>query len=229
MPLTQTLTALAALAFLVFFTHLIEVLPPILRATHESFRGLVLAQFVTSALAMLPTAIVFGFNFPAVALLIVGRQASSGSAAGAVGRAYAWNTLGAIVGAIATGFWLLPRLGSFHLLAVTAGANLVLAAVLSLESAPRNAWKMIACAVNVALLIAAGFIGFSNYFYDPAVAAFNTVMYWNLYDRPLTYARKRAPGGRRVFRRRPEFHDLRGEDRRLYFPANQRKSGRLES
>ena len=76
---TQTLTALAALAFLVFFTHLIEVLPPILRATHESFRGLVLAQFVTSALAMLPTAIVFGFNFPAVVLLIAGPQ--SGRAA----------------------------------------------------------------------------------------------------------------------------------------------------
>jgi spermidine synthase len=50
---TQMLTALGALAFLVFFTRLIEILPPILRATHESFSGLVLAQFVTSALAML--------------------------------------------------------------------------------------------------------------------------------------------------------------------------------
>ena len=76
---TQTLTALAALAFLVYFSNLIEVLPPILRATHESFRGLVLGQFVSSALAMLPTAIVFGFNFPAAALLIVGRQTSSDS------------------------------------------------------------------------------------------------------------------------------------------------------
>ena len=130
---TQTLTALAALAFLVFFTHLIEVLPPILRATHESFRGLVLAQFVTSALAMLPTAVVFGFNFPAVVLLIAGPQPPRAREPAAVGRAYAWNTLGAIVGAIAAGFWLLPRLGSFHLLAATAGANLVLAAVLSLE------------------------------------------------------------------------------------------------
>ena len=183
---TQTLTALAALAFLVFFTRLIDVLPPILRATHESFRGLVLAQFVTSALAMLPTAVVFGFNFPAATLLIVRRQTSSASGAGMVGHAYAWNTLGAIVGAIAAGFWLLPRLGSFHLLAATAGANLVLAAVLSMESAPRRAWKMIACAVNLVLLLAAAFIGFSNYFYDPAVAAFNTVMYWDLYDRPLT-------------------------------------------
>ncbi len=182
--LTQTFTAAAALAFLIFFPRLIEVLPPILRATHESFRGLVLAQFAASALAMLPAAIVFGFNFPAVTLLIAGRQSSSGSGnAGAVGRAYAWNTLGAIVGATATGFWLMPRLGSFHLLAATAAANLVLAAVLSVASTPR---RMIAFAANAVLLIVVALIGFSNYFYDPAVASFNTVMYWNLYDRPLT-------------------------------------------
>jgi spermidine synthase len=184
---TQTLTALAALAFLVFFSRLIEVLPPILRATHESFRGLVLAQFVTSALAMLPTAVVFGFNFPAVVVLIAGpRSEIENSASAAVGRAYAWNTLGAIVGAVAAGFWLMPRLGSFHLLAATACLNLLLAAVISFASAQRLSWKISAVAVNLLFLIGAAFVGFSNYFYDPAVASFNTVMYWNLYDRPLT-------------------------------------------
>ncbi|HEX3375393.1 MAG TPA: fused MFS/spermidine synthase [Candidatus Acidoferrales bacterium] len=186
--ITQTLTALAALVFLVFFTHLIEVLPPILRATHESFRGLVLAQFAASALAMLPTAIVFGFNFPAVVLLIARPKSQGQSNAGAViGRAYAWNTLGAIVGAIAAGFWLMPRLGSFHLLAVTAILNLILAAALSWKSAWRlSTWKIPALAGNILLMVTAIFVGFSNYFYDPAVASFNTLMYWNLYDRPLT-------------------------------------------
>jgi spermidine synthase len=184
---TQTLTALAALAFLVFFTRLIEVLPPILRATHESFRGLVLAQFVTSALAMLPTATVFGFNFPAVVVLIAGPRSANGTGAGAaVGRAYAWNTLGAIVGAIAAGFWLMPRLGSFHLLAATAGVNLALAAAISFAYAKRLPWKILAVAGNLLLIVLTAFVGFSNYFYDPAVASFNTVMYWNLYDRPLT-------------------------------------------
>ncbi len=185
--LTQTLTALFALAFLVFFTHLIEVLPPILRATHESFRGLVLAQLVTCALAMLPTAVAFGFNFPAVVVLIAGsRPAEENGAGAAVGRAYAWNTLGAIVGAMAAGFWLMPRLGSFHLLAATACVNLALAALISLATAQRQPWKILAAAGNLLALVAANFIGFSNYFYDPAVASFNTLMYWNLYDRPLT-------------------------------------------
>ena len=184
---TQTFTAVAAMAFLILFPRMIQVLPPILRATHESFRGLVLAQFATSAIAMLPAAIVFGFNFPAVALLIAKSQSAAISGAGtgenAVGRAYAWNTLGAIAGAVATGFWLLPRLGSFHLLAATAAANLLLAAVLSITSIPR---RVISFAGNVVLLIAVSVIGFSHYFYDPAMAAFNTVLYWNLYDRPLT-------------------------------------------
>ena len=185
--LTQTLTALTALAFLICFPYLIEVLPPILRATHESFRGLIFGQFAASALAMLPAAVVFGFNFPAVVLLIAKPESNStrdpGSRRNAVGRAYAWNTLGAILGATATGFWLLPRLGSFHLLAATAAVNLVLAAVISAAAVPR---RSLAFTVNVILLIAVGFIGLSSYFYDPAVAAFNTVMYWNLYDRPLT-------------------------------------------
>src|SRR5882672_7363128 len=158
--LTQTFTALAALAFLIFFPRVIDVLPPILRATHESFRGLVLAQFATSALAMLPAAIVFGFNFPAVTLLIAGPQSASTSGHGAaVGRAYGWNTLGAILGATATGFWLLPRLGSFHLLAATAAANLLLAAVLSVASLPR---RMFSFAANVGLGIVVAFFEFSD-------------------------------------------------------------------
>ena len=184
---TQTLTAIAALTFLVFFTRLIEVLPPILRATHESFSGLVLAQFVTSALAMLPTAVIFGFNFPAVVVLIAGRRSDAAAGMGAaVGRAYAWNTLGAIVGAIAAGFWLMPRFGSFHLLAATAGVNVALAAAISFASARRQSWKTLAVTMNLLLLAASAFVGFSNYFNDPAVASFNTMMYWNLYDRPLT-------------------------------------------
>jgi spermidine synthase len=187
---TQTLTAVAALAFLIFFTRLIEVLPPILRATHESFAGLVLAQFVTSALAMLPAAVVFGFNFPAVVVLIArprsGTNASETDSGAAVGSAYAWNTLGAIAGAIAAGFWLLPRLGSFHLLALTAAVNLGLAVAISFRAAQRVAIKVFAVSANLILIGAAGFIGYSAYFNDPAVASFNTVMYWNLYDRPLT-------------------------------------------
>jgi len=126
------------------------VVPPLLRATHQTFGGLVLAQFVTSALAMLPVAIVFGFNFPAVTLLIARHTESSRGHAAAVGRAYAANTLGAIVGATATGFWLVPRLGSFRVVALAAMVNLLLAAILEMRSTPR---RLAAAAADLALLV----------------------------------------------------------------------------
>jgi spermidine synthase len=180
--LTQMLTAVASIACLVSFPFLPQLLPTILRATHESFRGLLLAQFAISALAMLPVAILFGFNFPVVTLLIAGSSGHEASASRTVGRAYAWNTLGAIVGALAAGFWLLPALGSFRLLAATAAANLVLATLLYAMAAPR---RVLASALNVALLVAVAFVGFSPYFYDPAMAAFSTALYWKI-DRPLS-------------------------------------------
>ncbi len=178
---TQTFIAVTALGVLILFPHVPEVLPPILRATNRSFQGLVLAQFLASALVMLPTAVIFGFNFPAVIALVAGRQNSSSSVA--VGRAYAWNTLGAIIGAIASGFWLLPLLGAFHLLAAAAAVNIVLAAILSTAVLPR---RVVAMAFNLALLLLAAFVAFSHYFYDPAVATFNPVLYGSLYNPALS-------------------------------------------
>jgi len=185
--LTQTLTALASLVCLVAFPFLPELLPRILRATHASFRGLVLAQFGVSALSMLPVAIVFGFNFPVVTLLVAGPSGSETYPSSTVGRTYAWNTLGAIVGAVTAGFWLLPALGSFHLLAAAAAANLVLATLLYATSVPR---RILASALNVVLLFGVAFVGFSPYFYDPAMAVYSTMLYWNV-DRPLS-ARENA-------------------------------------
>ncbi|MGH9580193.1 MAG: fused MFS/spermidine synthase, partial [Terriglobales bacterium] len=146
---TQTWTAVAALLFLVFFQQLPNVVPPILRATNESFGGLVLAQFATSALAMLPAAVVFGFNFPAVVVLIAGSRREGAHYAAAVGRAYAANTFGAIVAAVIAGFWLVPRLGAFRVVALLAGVNLLLALALEFRSSGR---RLTALAVNCALL-----------------------------------------------------------------------------
>src|SRR5262249_25965115 len=149
---TQTLTAVAALLFLIFFQQLPRVVPPLLRATHQSFGGLVLAQFVTSALAMLPAAALFGFNFPLVALLTSGGDSTDTGHARGVGRAYAANTLGAIVGALATGFWLIPGLGSFRVVALAAGVNLLVAlAVMARTDAPERQLAR-AVAINIALL-----------------------------------------------------------------------------
>lgn len=185
---TQTLTALAATAFLIFFQKLPEIVPPILRATGESFAGLILAQFVTSAAAMLPAAVVFGFNFPVVTVLIAGRPETSGRYAAAVGKAYAANTLGAIAGAVSAGFWLVPRMGAFRTVALAAAANLVLAAVLHLrrpESSGRRRFVLVVPAVLLVVVLGGAF---SGAFYNRALAMFGTVLYWDYYNTRMTLA-----------------------------------------
>jgi spermidine synthase len=173
---TQTYTGLAALIFLALFQHIPAVVPPILRATHESFGGLILAQFVTSALAMLPAAIIFGFNFPAVVLLLTGGARSESGYSAVVGRAYAANTFGAIAGAIITGFWLIPAVGSFRVVALIAAINLLLAVAVELSATPPRARAL---ALNAVLLLLVAFAGLSSVFYNRALTSFSTVLYFN--------------------------------------------------
>ena len=180
--LTQTLTGIASLICLAFFPRMPELMPAILRATQESFRASIAAQFAISALAMLPAAILFGFNFPVATLLIAGQGAGESGASAGVGRAYGWSTFGGIIGALVAGFWLLPLLGAFHLIAAAVAANLVLAAVLFGTAAPR---RMAASVANLGIVLVAGFVALSPYFYDPAVASFSTILNWNSMG-PLT-------------------------------------------
>ncbi|MFY9528809.1 MAG: fused MFS/spermidine synthase [Candidatus Acidiferrales bacterium] len=182
---TQTLTAAAALVFLVSLPRFPEVISGVLRSTHPSFHGLILAQCFTSAFAMIPAAFVFGFNFPLVTALVAGsREAALGESA-AVGRAYAANTFGAIAGAMMAGFWLLPQIGAFRLAALTAAVNLVLAVVLSFRSNKRLA---LALAINFALAAGMVFVVVSGAFYDRALATFGAELYSFMHTKALTIA-----------------------------------------
>lgn len=179
----QTMTAFAALLFLVFFRELPRIIPPILRATNQSFGGLVLAQFVTSFLAMMPAAVLLGFTFPAVVVLVAQNRPEEGHPAAAVGRACAANTTGAIAGAIVAGFFLIPRFGSFRVVALAALLNLLLAAALELWAV--REWNK-AQVANAALLGCTILAGWSSVFYDRALASFGTVLYWNSHSSRLT-------------------------------------------
>jgi spermidine synthase len=139
----------------------IAVLASLTRSlTLFGFGGLVLGWTVTAVLVVFPAAFVSGVQFPLLLALLgrggdhVGRQ---------VGLAYAWNTVGSIVGSLAGGFGLLPLLtapGVWRLV----GAVLVLlglAAVgLSLReeraSLPRQAFTVLAAALTAVLLSAEG-------------------------------------------------------------------------
>jgi spermidine synthase len=181
--LTQTCTGMAATGSLVLFHWIPRIVPGVLRATNNSFPGLILAQFATSALTVLPIAIVFGYNFPAVVVLLGGTRASTASHSSLVGKAYAANTAGAIVGSIAAGFWLLPWLGSFRAIAATAAINLFLALALELRAVPRRRALQMA---NVALVVIAIAVGCSSFFYNRALLSLSAVLYGNSYQGRLT-------------------------------------------
>ena len=180
---TQAAITLAALVFLVSFRLLPNLIPPVLRFTHSSFGGLLLVQALLSAVAMLPAAILFGFNFPVVVILIAGSPGEQGHTSAAVGRAYAANTFGAIAAALVTGFLLLPRIGSFRVVAVTAAINLLLAAALELHSPTR---RIPALAVHAVLLAAVILAGWSPLFYSRALASYGAVLYGNYHESRLT-------------------------------------------
>ncbi len=187
---TQTWTAVAALSSLALFHWTPAIIPPLLRATHNSFGGLLFAQFLTSALAVLPVATVFGFNFPAVILLVANnaqetsdvRYGDGGqSNSSQVGRAYAANTAGAIIGCLLTGFYLVPRLGPFRTIVVAAAANLLLALALELRQAqPKR--KLLPLLSNAVLVALAILMSRASFFNNPSLLSLSAVLYGNSYQ-----------------------------------------------
>jgi len=179
---TQSGIAVFALCFLVLFRELPAIIPAILRSTNNSFAGILVAQFATCALAMLPVAILFGVAFPLVVSLAAG-NASAENAGSSVGRAYAANTAGAIAGALLTGFLLLPAVGSFRLIVLLAAGNALLAVGLVVSQERRN-WP--AVAANAAIVLVLIFVVWSNSFYSRTFAGFGALLYGNFHDQRLT-------------------------------------------
>lgn len=94
------------------------------QSAHEVPAALALARFTFSLAALLVPATLMGATLP-----ILGRAvARSDRAGGAVGLLYALNTLGAVAGAAASGFVLIPALGVRATIAVGAAINLAIAA-----------------------------------------------------------------------------------------------------
>jgi spermidine synthase len=181
---TQTLTAAAALFFLLSLSQLPELVIAVLRATGNSFNGLLLAQCLASAAAMQPVTIVFGFNFPLAVALIAEPRTQGGRESAAVGRAYAANTIGAIAGTVLAGFWLLPLVGGFRLVAITAAINLLLAFALSAREKIGTTWTGVRLAIAASLILVAA----SGTFYNRALATFGAELYYPMHSKGLTPA-----------------------------------------
>jgi len=189
--LTQILTALAALGFLIFYRELPAIVVAVLNWPYdrlpawftgflglhtESFAALALAQFATSAAAMLPAATIFGFNFPLATVLIARRPGEERDSGAAVGKAYAANTLGAIAGAVLSGFFLIPRAGGFRVVGLMALANVLVALALLARAEGR---KLVPLAGTLALGGAIAAAMASGRLNNPAIATFAPFLYYD--------------------------------------------------
>jgi len=109
--------------------------------------GAPLAGAGVAAAALLPITLCIGTTFPFAVRLLA---CSPEQAAAATARVYAWNTVGAIVGALSAGFLMLPRLGFAGTVIAGVAANLALATVAALAIQPR---RKVVAAVAVAAAV----------------------------------------------------------------------------
>jgi spermidine synthase len=109
-----------------------------------------LASAALAASILLPITLFIGATFPFAVRILAG---SPEQASRATARVYAWNTVGAIAGALGTGFELLPRLGFEGTVNVCVAASLALAVFAALVSSPRRKrLAAVTAAAGVALL-----------------------------------------------------------------------------
>jgi spermidine synthase len=123
-------------------------LPDLLREL-VSGEDLLASGAVVSALTLLPGAVAIGATFP-FAVRVVARGA--GSAASASARVFAWNTAGAILGALAAGYLVLPALRFAGTAAAAAAVSLTLAAAAAWTPGPKRRGPALAAAAGLLVL-----------------------------------------------------------------------------
>lgn len=149
-------------------------------------------RFVCAFSMLIVPAILLGLSFP----LLLNLCADSADRAGSnVGSVYAANTFGAILGAILTGFLLIPTIGSQGTLRSLATLNVFLALTFSLLLVPARSWVKPAMATAGAALVALGWFAVGNW--NPKSVCNGAYVYFRpawVANRVL-YQREDAAGG----------------------------------
>ena len=180
---SQTCIGVIALVSLILFRWTPSLIPLLIRHGHQAFGGFLLAEAVISVLTVLPVAAVFGFHFPAVLVLLGASSDANPNKGTIIGNACAANTIGAIAGALLTGFVLVPMVGSFKVIAATAAVNILLALALNWSSLHRPLQSSV---MNFSCLVMASIVGASPFFQNPSLLCFSPTLYANISREHLT-------------------------------------------
>lgn len=108
------------------------------------------ADAALGVVVLLPATLFIGATFPFAVRVLAGSAAEVG---GATGRVYAWNTVGAIAGALGAGFWLIPAAGFAGTVRLAAAASLLLALGAGLLAPVPGRWLRPAAVLGLVLLL----------------------------------------------------------------------------
>jgi len=127
--LAQAAMAAMAVIPLLLHTHFFEVsfqVNRILMRTVEAWPYHAVVQYLFSAVTMIPAAFFAGMTLPLGTRLLCARHGEERW----TGHVYAWNTLGAILGAVLGSLFLMPLVGFFRVVTLGAVVDIVLAVAL---------------------------------------------------------------------------------------------------
>ncbi len=130
----------------------IDLMPGLLQGLSAAGRNPLLTDAAAAAIILLPSTLFIGATFPlAVRILAPGEAAAMSASA----RVYAWNTVGAIIGAVGSGFFIIPAIGYSGTVSLAVAVNLALAVAAGAALAaprPRAVWVAAAGIIVLAFL-----------------------------------------------------------------------------
>ncbi len=136
---------LSIIAFLV-----LDWIPAIAAQTGGTGVSGLLVNTAVAGVVLLPATLCIGATFP-LAVRMLAPSATAATAATA--RVYAWNTAGALIGAVGAGFFLIPALGFSGMASLAAGVNLALALVVAATLAEPRSRAVWAATAGIVLLL----------------------------------------------------------------------------
>jgi spermidine synthase len=148
----QVLTAIGFYGASLLFADVMEMSAAIVGSEIvRSFSEAVTVMFVRAALILLVPSIFLGATLPLATSICARGLATLGNT---VGRVYAVNTFGSIVGSLGAGFVLIPMLGMHGTLRLLIATNLVAAVVLVAATTSSSRTRTLAGAVGAAVTFA---------------------------------------------------------------------------
>ncbi|HEX9455875.1 MAG TPA: fused MFS/spermidine synthase, partial [Candidatus Binatia bacterium] len=175
--LIELWVGLLALATIPLFEKLPLIFIRLLHGFGETFSVFLFLQIIISALVMFLPTVLLGMTFPLVARLFTQNLYRVGSG---VGSSYAANTVGAVLGAFAGGFILIPNLGVQNTIIFAVVMNLVIGSWLLLSDARLT--SILRFGLGLTVLVLAAIIPFKIRRWDPNVLTSGVTVYADRYE-----------------------------------------------